>query len=104
MFKSIATPSHDKMICVYINDIKTFAIMGQTVASVLLENNHKYTRISAVSGEVKTPYCLMGTCFECLVNIDGIANQQACLTTVTDGMRITYQDGKPHVSYASGEV
>jgi NADH dehydrogenase/NADH:ubiquinone oxidoreductase subunit G len=35
----------------------------------------------------------MGACFECLVEIDGNANQQACLRTVEDGMRIALQDG-----------
>jgi predicted molibdopterin-dependent oxidoreductase YjgC len=33
----------------------------------------------------------MGVCHECLVEIDGKPNQQACLTTVRDGMRIKKQ-------------
>ncbi|MGH7246959.1 MAG: 2Fe-2S iron-sulfur cluster-binding protein, partial [Pseudomonadota bacterium] len=29
-----------------------------------------------------------GVCFDCLVVIDGIANRQACMTQVREGMRI----------------
>ena len=39
-----------------------------------------------MSGEKRAPYCLMGTCFECLMEIDGIANRQACMTIVAEGM------------------
>lgn len=31
---------------------------------------------------------MMGACFECLVEIDGVPNQQACMTQVQQGMTI----------------
>jgi predicted molibdopterin-dependent oxidoreductase YjgC len=36
---------------------------------------------------------MMGVCFDCLMEIDGVANQQACLVTVAEGMRINRQPG-----------
>jgi NADH dehydrogenase/NADH:ubiquinone oxidoreductase subunit G len=36
---------------------------------------------------------MMGVCFECLVEIDGVPNQQACMTPVRSGMRIKLQKG-----------
>ena len=36
---------------------------------------------------------MMGVCFECLVEIDGSPNHQACMTTVRDGMCIKIQKG-----------
>jgi predicted molibdopterin-dependent oxidoreductase YjgC len=36
---------------------------------------------------------MMGVCFECLVEIDGSPNHQACMTTVRDGMSIKIQKG-----------
>jgi predicted molibdopterin-dependent oxidoreductase YjgC len=36
---------------------------------------------------------MMGVCFDCLMEIDGIPNRQACLVTVTEGMRINLQHG-----------
>ncbi len=35
----------------------------------------------------------MGVCFDCLVEIDGVANCQACMTEVRDGMRVKRQSG-----------
>jgi predicted molibdopterin-dependent oxidoreductase YjgC len=31
---------------------------------------------------------MMGVCFECLIEIDGTAERQACMVTVVDGMSI----------------
>ena len=36
---------------------------------------------------------MMGVCFDCLVEINGNANRQACMTQVEDGMRINRQNG-----------
>jgi predicted molibdopterin-dependent oxidoreductase YjgC len=36
---------------------------------------------------------MMGVCFDCLVVIDGRPNQQACMVTVRDGMRVERQQG-----------
>jgi predicted molibdopterin-dependent oxidoreductase YjgC len=37
----------------------------------------------------------MGVCFDCLVTIDGVPNQRACMVAVAAGMRITTQRGAP---------
>ena len=44
-------------------------------------------------GWVRMPYCLMGVCFECLMEIDGVPNSQACMTRVREGMRVKRQAG-----------
>ena len=50
---------------------------------------------------------MMGVCFECLVVIDGVPNQQACMIEARDGMRIERQLGPcepgPPVPGAIGE-
>jgi predicted molibdopterin-dependent oxidoreductase YjgC len=60
-----------------------------SVASFLLRtvDPDRY-RQSAVSGRPRAPLCMMGVCFECLVEIDGQKNRQGCLVRVRDGMRI----------------
>lgn len=50
-----------------------------------------YTSIHPLTGERRAPFCMMGTCFECLVEIDGQPNRQACLTIVREGMDIKRQ-------------
>ena len=37
------------------------------------------------------PYCLMGVCFECLMEIDGEPDVQSCLVTVREGMVVRRQ-------------
>ncbi|MCR9175913.1 MAG: (2Fe-2S)-binding protein [Alphaproteobacteria bacterium] len=70
---------------------------GDSVATALLLAGIGSTRDTALSGEGRAPYCLMGVCFECLVEIDGVPNQQACLVPVSDGMSVRRQEGAPQV-------
>ena len=66
---------------------------GETVAACLLRAGVTAFRRTPVSGAVRMPYCMIGHCFDCLVEIEGQGSRQACLVTVSDGMRIRSQDG-----------
>jgi len=66
---------------------------GQTLAAALLTQGINALRKSVVGNQPRAPYCLMGVCFECLVQIDGVENRQACMTVVREGMRISSQSG-----------
>jgi len=67
---------------------------GISVAAALLQNQVLQFRDSPVSGEPRAPYCQMGICFECLVQINGVQNRQACMITVEEGMKIRMQRGQ----------
>ncbi|GAA4329640.1 (2Fe-2S)-binding protein [Pigmentiphaga soli] len=69
-----------------------------SVAAALLAAGDEATRTTPVSGAPRMPYCLMGACFDCLVEIDGVPNQQACLVQVREGMRICRAMGARTVS------
>ena len=60
-------------------------------AAVLLHGGA--SRTTPVSGSSRAPYCMMGVCFDCLMEIDGVPNRQACLVPVAEGMRIRRQQG-----------
>lgn len=64
---------------------------GDTVAAALAMSGQKHLRNSVVSGEPRGFYCMMGTCFDCLVEIDGTPNVQACRMIVEDGMQVCRQ-------------
>lgn len=64
-----------------------------SVAAAVLSVRDGATRSTPVSGDGRAPYCMMGVCFECLMDIDGVPNSQACMVTVSDGMVINPQDG-----------
>lgn len=66
---------------------------GATVAAALLQSGVQRLRSSAVSGAPRAPYCMMGVCFECLVEIDGEPSRQACLVAVREGMQVRSQHG-----------
>ncbi|WP_053213891.1 (2Fe-2S)-binding protein [Pseudomonas sp. Q12-87] len=64
-----------------------------SLAAALLASGIRHTRESAVNGRPGAPYCMMGVCFECLVEVDGQANVQACLVLVRPGLRVRRQRG-----------
>ena len=70
---------------------------GDSVAAALLVANVGATRTTPVSGAPRAPYCMMGVCFDCLMVIDGVADRQACMVEVADGMRVARQQGAPEI-------
>jgi len=66
---------------------------GDTVAAALFVSGVSACRDTAVSETPRGPYCMMGVCYDCLVMIDGQANQQGCMTQVREGMKIERQQG-----------
>ena len=70
------------------------AVQGESLACALLAAGVVACRTTPATGAFRAPYCLMGICFECLVTIDGIANRQACMVEVTEGMEVVRQHGK----------
>jgi len=92
MFKRVFKPNA-AMVTVTVEDKQVTVPAGDSVAAAVFSADFGHTRQSAISDSLRAPYCMMGVCFECLVEIDGVANQQACMTPVRDGMRIRLQVG-----------
>jgi len=69
-------------------DGQTTDVPGEmSVAAALLAIGEITARISPASEKPCAPHCLMGVCFECLMEIDGV-RRQACMTAVREGMII----------------
>ena len=90
-FRRLARPDRAGTVGFVFEGDPVGAREGDTVASALLAAGLLQTRHSAVRREERAPYCLMGVCFECLMEIDGVANRQACLVPVRDGMVVARQ-------------
>ncbi len=73
------------------------AFEGESVATALLANGVDFTRTTPVSGSPRAPFCMMGTCFECLMEIDRVPNRQSCMVQVADGMVIRRMNGARNV-------
>ena len=98
MFARLPDPGAEAPVSITIDGALFDARTGDTVAAALLAAGVATFRTTAVSGAPRGPYCLMGTCFDCLVDIDGQPNRQACLTRVASGMRIATQHGAARVA------
>jgi len=92
MFKTLPDAG-GTTVTVVINGAPFSAPLGCTAAAALLLAGAVPSRTTPVSGAPRAPYCMMGACFECLAEIDGAPNQQACLVPVVEGMRINRQSG-----------
>jgi hypothetical protein len=66
---------------------------GDSVAAALLAAGELAFRETPVTGALRAPWCMMGVCFDCLVEIDGIAGRQACMIAAAEGMRVRRQRG-----------
>ncbi|WP_243843830.1 (2Fe-2S)-binding protein [Paraburkholderia caballeronis] len=73
---------------------------GSNLAAALLLTGVRRFRSTPVTAAPRAPFCMMGVCFECLVEVDGMPNSQSCLQTVQDGMVVRPQQGARQVRQA----
>ena len=66
---------------------------GENLAGALLVAGIMPFRHTPVSGAPRGPFCMMGACYDCMVEIDGMT-KQACMLQVTEGMDITMPSAK----------
>jgi predicted molibdopterin-dependent oxidoreductase YjgC len=63
------------------------AAPGQTVAAALIGAGITVFR-HTLAGAPRGVFCGMGVCFDCLVTVDGLAGQRACITPARPGMQV----------------
>ena len=67
---------------------------GQSVAAALSEAGLRTLRQTA-KGASRGMFCGMGVCQDCLITIDGVPNQRACMTLATSGQTLEAQIAFP---------
>jgi D-hydroxyproline dehydrogenase subunit gamma len=72
---------------------------GASGAAAVLVAGLDSIRDTAVGGAERLPYCMMGICFDCLAEIDGVPNRQSCMVTAQPGMRIRRQRGRRNIDF-----
>jgi D-hydroxyproline dehydrogenase subunit alpha len=58
---------------------------GQTVAGALYGAGIRSWRTTRIDGRPRGLFCGIGACFDCLVTIDGVSGQRACLAPARSG-------------------
>ena len=91
MFKRIRPIG--KSVEFYFEDRLVRAQAGDSVAAALLALGVTAFRQPAGDEDFRGPYCMIGNCFECRIEIDGQPDRQACRELVRDGMRVRLQRG-----------
>jgi predicted molibdopterin-dependent oxidoreductase YjgC len=90
MFKriqAIKNPVH-----IRFEDQNINAESGDSVAAALLAAGVIVFR-ETEEHEARGPYCMIGNCFECLVEIDAVPSLRACQEIVREGMQVRTQRG-----------
>lgn len=93
MFKRLEATSPSEAVRLTYEGREILARPGDSLAAALLAAGVLDVRDTPVSGSRRSPYCMMGVCFDCLVEINGLANCQACMTPVANGMVVRRQSG-----------
>ncbi|OGA40366.1 MAG: sarcosine oxidase subunit alpha [Betaproteobacteria bacterium RIFCSPLOWO2_12_FULL_62_13] len=91
MFRKLPEAESDS-VTVVVDGAAVRVPASFTAAAAVLFNG-SIARTTPVSGSPRAPYCMMGVCFDCLMEIDGVPNRQGCLVPVAEGMRINPQRG-----------
>ena len=87
-------PDHrPETVQVYVEGRSLMVPNGSSAAAAVLLAGLPAIRETPVSNSPRLPWCMMGVCFDCLAEIDGVPNRQACMVAVEPGMRIARQHG-----------
>ena len=104
LFRQLPTAASTDTVQIHFNGEPLAVPAGSSVAAALWLAGVQRFRGAAVSGVARAPYCMMGVCFECLVEIDGEPSVQSCLVTVREGMVVRAQQIAPTVALAGGQA
>ncbi|MCC0064949.1 MAG: (2Fe-2S)-binding protein [Defluviimonas sp.] len=88
----LTRPDAVRTVMVSLDGEPVAARAGDSVAAALLAHSGDASRQSG-KGAPRTAFCMMGICFDCLVEVDGQPNCQGCMITVRDGMVLRRQRG-----------
>ena len=80
--------AHEDRVSIMVDDERVEASEGECLAVALAVAGVTTLRHSPVAGGPRGVFCLMGSCQECLVHVDG-APVLACMEAVRPGMRVT---------------
>lgn len=93
MFRPIESTPARRAVTLHVHGRPITAREGDTLAIALLNAGVVPFRQTPVSGQPRAPLCLMGVCFDCLVEVDGRQNVQSCMVEVHDGMQVRLPTG-----------
>ena len=84
-------------VSIFVNGRAIEAYEGESVLTALIAAG-VLTMSRDSFGRLRTPYCNMGVCFDCLIEVEeseGASSRvRACLTPVHAGLRVVVPEGR----------
>jgi len=77
-----------RWVDILVNGKPIRALRGEPLASALVAEGLLTMRRTLKTGSPRGMYCGMGTCFECLVRVNGEGFVRACMTRVEPGLEV----------------
>lgn len=74
---------------IIFDGIPVAARAGVTVGAALTDAGIRSWRTTRIGGAPRGLFCGIGVCYDCLITVDGLPNQRACLVPAVDGMRLS---------------
>lgn len=93
--KSDSGGAGTQRVTILVDAAPVEAQAGEPLAAVLLRTAPFTTRTTPVTGAPRAPFCMMGVCFDCLVEVDGQTSVRACMIPVREGLAVRRQVGRP---------
>ena len=84
----IASVLRSQKINIVVNGKPCKAYKGETVHAALLAAGYRVLRKTPKTHQPRGIFCGMGVCYDCLVTINNVPNQRACMTQVENRMEI----------------
>lgn len=85
----------ERSIAISVDGQIVTAREGEPLAAVLLRTPPHISRVTPVLGKARAPFCMMGVCFDCLVDVNGQSSLRSCLIRVSSGMAVKRSQGRP---------
>ncbi len=92
-----------KEIKIFVNGQPVRAFEGETIGAALAAAGIREFRRAEQLKDPRGLYCCMGTCYGCLVTVNGQPSVKACVTPVQAGQQITLQEGYGKIDLDSPE-
>ena len=75
----------------FVDDVPAEGIEGESLMAALLWHGGPTFRRTR-RGTPRGPFCGMGVCHDCLVDVDGRRSQRACRVKLVPGMRVRFAE------------
>lgn len=87
--------SPDDRVTITVDGVPVDGRAGQSIAGLLLGSGEQAWRTTSFRNAARGVFCGIGVCFDCVVEVNGLADVRACLRRARDGDVVVRQHIAP---------